>query len=79
MTELKRREEDLSSPSRMKLLKSCWIKKISNLKDIMDNCNEIVNKKEKLFRKLTEIDLEGNTEEVQDSRLIMNSIFMMRQ
>jgi hypothetical protein len=79
MTELKRREEDFPSPSRMKQLKACWIKKISNLKDIMDNCNEIVNKKEILFRKLTEIDLAGNTGEVQDSRLIINSIFMTRQ
>jgi hypothetical protein len=45
----------------------------------MDNCNEIVNKKENLFRKLTKIDLVGNTKEVQDSILIMNSIFMTRK
>jgi len=49
MTELKRREEEFPSPSRMKQLKARWIKKISNLKDIMDGCNEIVNKKEMLL------------------------------
>jgi len=79
MTKLKRREEDLPSPTKMKQLKACWINKISNLKDIMDNCNEIVNEKENLFRKLIEIDLERNTEEVQDPRLIINSIFMTRK
>ena len=79
MTKLKRREEDLPSPTKMKQLKACWINKISNLKDIMDNCNEIVNEKENLFRKLIEIDLERNTEEVQDPRLIKNSIFMTRK
>jgi hypothetical protein len=45
----------------------------------MDNCNEIVNRKEMLFRKLTEIDLLGNNGEVQDSILIVNSIFLMKQ
>jgi hypothetical protein len=71
MTKLKRRKEDFPSPSRMKQLKSCRVKKISNLKDIMESCNEIVNKKENLFRKLTEIDLApGSTREVQDPRLL---------
>jgi len=79
MTELKRREEEFPSMSRMKQLKACFMKKISNLKDIMENCNEIVNKKEILFRKLTKTDLLGNTGEVQESILIVNSIFMMKK
>jgi hypothetical protein len=37
MTKLKTREAYFPSPSKMKQLKACWIKKISNLKDIMDN------------------------------------------
>jgi hypothetical protein len=44
MKKLKRREEDLPSPARMKQLKACWVKKISNLKDIMETYNDIVNK-----------------------------------
>jgi hypothetical protein len=34
--------------------------KISNLKDIMENCNEIVNKKKYLSRKLKKLDLAGS-------------------
>jgi hypothetical protein len=80
MIDIKRRKEDFPSPARIKELKSCQVKKISNLKDIMESCNEIVNKKENLFRKLTEIDLApGSTRDVQDPRLSVNSIFMTRQ
>jgi hypothetical protein len=63
----------------MKHLKACWVKKISNLKDIMESCNEILKKKKKLFRKLTKIDLVESIGEVQDQRLIVNSIFMTIQ
>jgi hypothetical protein len=80
MIDIKRRKEDFPSPARIKELKSCRVKKISNLKDIMESCNEIVNKKENLFRKLTKIDLApGSTRDVQDPRLSVNSIFMTRQ
>jgi len=80
MTEIKRRKEDFPYPSRMKELKSRQVKIISNLKEIMESCNEIVNNKENLFRKLTEIDLApGSTREVEDPRLSLNSIFMTRQ
>jgi hypothetical protein len=51
MIDIKRRKEDFPSPVRIKELKSCQVKKISNLKDIMESCNEIVNKKEKLIQK----------------------------
>ena len=80
MTDIKRRKEDFPSPARIKVLKSCRVKKISNLKDIMESCNGIVNKKENLFRKHTKIDLApGSTRDVQDPRLSMNFIFMRRQ
>jgi hypothetical protein len=79
MIELKTREEYFPSSSRMKQLKAFWIKKIINFKYIMHTCNEIVNKKEMLFRKLADIELVGNTGEVQESILIMNSIFMKKQ
>jgi len=80
MINIKRRKEDFPSPSRIKELKSCRVKKISNLKDIMESCNGIVNKKENLFRKHTKIDLApGSTRDVQDPRLSVNSIFMTRQ
>jgi hypothetical protein len=49
------------------------------LKEILDDCDDVVVKKEALYHKLTEIDLEGTTGEVQDPNLILNSIFMTRQ
>jgi hypothetical protein len=79
MTELKIREDDFPSLTKMKRLKACWIKKISKLEDIIDYCKKIVNKKEMLFTKLTEIDLAGTTRELKYSRLIINYIFMMKQ
>jgi hypothetical protein len=79
MTELKRREEDLPSPSRIKQLNACWKEKIKNLNNIVQACNEAIVKREELFKRLTEIDLAGSTDEVQDPKLILNSMFMTKQ
>jgi hypothetical protein len=79
MIELKRREEDLPSPSRIKQLNVCWKEKIKNLRNIVQTCNEAIVKKEELFIRLTEIDLARSIVEVQDPKLIFNSMFMTRQ
>jgi hypothetical protein len=79
MTEMKRKEEDLPSPARIKQLKACWIKKIKILKEILEECDDVVTKKEGLYKILTEIDLAGTTREVHDPKLILNSIFMTRE
>jgi hypothetical protein len=60
MTELKRKEEDLPSPTRIKQLKACWIRKIKVLKEILDDCDALVVKKEALYHRLIEIDLDRN-------------------
>jgi hypothetical protein len=79
MTEAKRREEDLPSPSRIKQLNACWIENIKNLRDIVQTCSEVITKREELFKRLTKIDLAGSTHEVQDPKLIFNSMFMTKQ
>jgi hypothetical protein len=79
MIELKRKEEDLPSPTRIKQLKACWIRKIKVLKEILDDCDALVIKKEALYHKLIEIDLARTIGEVQDPKLILNSIFMTRK
>jgi hypothetical protein len=76
---LKRREEDLPSPSRIKQLNACWKEKIKNLNNIVQACSEAIVKREELFKRLTEIDLAGSTDEVQDPKLILNSMFMTRK
>jgi hypothetical protein len=60
-------------------LNACWIDKIKNLKDIVQTCSEVITKREELFKRITEIDLGGITGEVQDPKLIFNSMFMSKQ
>jgi hypothetical protein len=53
MTELKRREEDLPSPSRIKQLNASWKGKIKNLNNIVQACNKAIVEREELFKILT--------------------------
>lgn len=52
---------------------------MKNLRNIDHACNEAIVKREEIFRRLIEIDLAGSTGEVQDPKLIFNSMFMTRQ
>jgi hypothetical protein len=79
MTELRRREEDLPSPSRIKQLNVCWKEKIKNLNNIVQACSQAISRREELFKRLMEVDLAGSTNEVQDPKLILNSLFLTKQ
>jgi hypothetical protein len=79
MTKLRRREEDIPSPSRIKQLNMCWKEKIKNLHNIVQACNQAISKREELFKRLMEIDLAGSTNKVQDPKLILNSMFLTKQ
>jgi hypothetical protein len=79
MTELRIREEDLPSRSWIKQLNACWKEKIKNLNNIVQACSEVILKREELFKRLTEIDLAGGTNKVQDPKLILNSMFLTKQ
>jgi hypothetical protein len=76
---LKIREEDMPSPSRIKQLNACWKEKIKNLNNIVQACSEAILKREELFKRITEIDLEGRKNDVQDPNLILNSMFLTKQ
>jgi hypothetical protein len=77
MIELRRREDDLPSPSRLKILNACWKENIKNLSNIVQACSEAILKREELFKSLTEIiDLARNTNEVQDPKLILSLMFL---
>ena len=52
---------------------------ITNLNNIVQACNKAILKKEELFKRLTEIDLAGGIDEVQDLKLILNSMFLTNQ
>ena len=79
MKELRRREEDFPSPSRIKQLNSCWKENIKNLSNIVQTCSEAILKREEMFKRHTEIDLERGTNKVQDPKLILNSMFLTKQ
>jgi hypothetical protein len=79
MSELKIKEEDLPSPTHIKQLKSCWIKRIKTLKEILQDCDTLSVKKWESYLKLIELDLAGTTGEVQDPKLLLNSIFMTKE
>ena len=61
MTEMRRREEDLPSQNLIKQLNACWKEKVKNLHLIFLSCEQVVSKKDELFRKLIEINLVGST------------------
>ena len=46
---------------------------------IFQACNHAITRREELFKKLTEIDLVGSTNEFQDPKLILNSLFLTKQ
>jgi hypothetical protein len=79
MTELRRREEDLPSSSRIKQLNACWKEKIKILNNIVQTCSQAISRREELFKRLTEVDLARSTNEVQDPKLILNSLFLTKQ
>jgi hypothetical protein len=54
-------------------------KKIKNLNNIVQACNEAIVKIEELFKRLTEIDVTRRTNEVQDPKLILNSVFITKK
>jgi hypothetical protein len=60
-------------------LNTCWKEKIKNLNNIVQACNQAILKREELFKRLIEIELAGGTNEVQDPKLILNSIFISKQ
>jgi hypothetical protein len=78
-SDLKRRQENLPSPKRIKQLKACWQKKVKNLELIVESCKQAISEKEELFRNLTQIDLAGSTNEVQDPNLILKSLSMTKE
>jgi hypothetical protein len=79
MTELKRKEEDLPSLMHIKKLKSCWLKRIKTLKEILNDLDTLSIKMGESYFKLIELDLAGTTGEVQDLRLISNYILITRE
>jgi hypothetical protein len=64
MTEFRRIQEDLPSLDRIDQLNGCWKEKVKNLNDIVQACGQAISRRDKLFKKLTEIDLAASTNEV---------------
>ena len=52
---------------------------MKNLHIIVQSCEQAISKKEKLFTRLSKINLAGRTNEFQDPDLIINSLPLTRQ
>jgi hypothetical protein len=79
MTETKRRQQDLPSKNRIGQLNACWKEKVKNLHLIVQSCEQAISKKDKLFTRLSRINLAGKTNDFQDPDLIANSFPLTRQ
>jgi hypothetical protein len=79
MSELRRREEDLPSPIQIKQLSTCWKEKINNLNNVFQACSQAISRREELFKRLIEMDLAEITNEFEDPKLILNSLFLTKQ
>jgi hypothetical protein len=79
MTKTRRRQQDLPSKKWITQLNACWKEKVKNLHLIVQSCEQAISKKEKLFTKLTKIDLARRTNEVQNPNLIVNSLPLTKQ
>jgi hypothetical protein len=79
MSEIKRKGEYLPSLVRIKQLKSCWIKIIKCLREILSDFDTISVKRGECYLKLVGLDLAGTTREVDDPQIILNSIFMSKE
>jgi hypothetical protein len=79
MTETKRREQDLPSKNHIGQLNACWKEKVKNLHLIVESCEQAISKKDKLFTRLSNIELFGKTNDFQDPNLITNSLPLTRQ
>jgi hypothetical protein len=74
-----RREHDLPSPNRIKKINTCQKEKVKNLNIIVQACSQAITRREELFKRLSEIDLVGSTNEVQDPKLILNLLFLTKK
>jgi hypothetical protein len=76
---LRRREEDIPSPNQINQLNAYWKEKVKKLNGIVQACSQAISRRDKLFKKLTEIDLASNTNEFQEPILIFNSLFLTKK
>jgi hypothetical protein len=60
-------------------LNASWKEKVNKLRRIVQSCEQVISKKDKLFTKLSNIDLAGKTNDFQDPLLIVNSLPLTRE
>jgi hypothetical protein len=70
---MRRRQQDIPSKNKITQLNTCWKEKVKNVYLMVQSCEQGISKKEKLFTKMTKIELVGRTNEFQYANLIINS------
>jgi hypothetical protein len=79
MTEKLRKQENITSLSRIKQLKSCWIERINILKGLSTQLSDLSSRKIEPYTKILDLDIFGTTIEVLDPKYLTDSIFMTRK
>jgi hypothetical protein len=79
MTETKRIQQDPPSKTRIGQLNACWKEKMKNLLLIVQSFEQAISKKDKVFTRLSRINLAEKTNDFQDPDLIINSLPLTRQ
>jgi len=60
-------------------LNACWKEKVKNMHLIVQSCEQAILKKDKLFTRLSRINLSGKNNEFQDPDLITNFLPLTRK
>jgi hypothetical protein len=75
----KKRQQDIPSKNRIGQLNACWKEKVKNLHLIFQSCEQAISKKDKLFTRLSRINLARKTNDFKDPDLIANSFPLTRK
>jgi succinate dehydrogenase flavin-adding protein (antitoxin of CptAB toxin-antitoxin module) len=79
MTEQRRKQENLPSPSHIKQLKSYWMERINVLKVLITQFTDLSRRKKEAYLKILDLDIAGTTIEVPDPKYLSNSMLMTLQ
>jgi hypothetical protein len=73
LSDTHRREKNIQSPTEMKKIKACWLKRIHSLKEMMNELDVVKSKRGDLFLKLVDF-----TKEINIPNLLMDTIILSK-
>jgi hypothetical protein len=74
LNEARRKEQKLPSPYRMKQINACWLRRIKELREMINETDVLRNKKSDLFLKLVSL-----TKELNGPNLLMDTMILTKE